>query len=206
MNPLIDDYLKDGCGRCSLFQTPKCKVHTWQKCLTLLRTIILETGLQEELKWSMPCYTYQGKTVVMMAAFKEYCCISFFKGSVLEDENGLLTKAGEHSKITRILKITDITTIVNHRAEIKSLIYQAIALEQSGVKVSKVTSKLEPWPQELTEICKSNPQLKSAFSALTPGRQRGYLLFFNGAKQSQTRINRIQKYIPLILQGKGMQD
>lgn len=206
MNPLIDDYLKDGCGRCSLYQTPKCKVHTWQKCLTLLRTIILETGLQEELKWSMPCYSYQGKNVIMMAAFKDYCCISFFKGSAIQDDTGLLSTSGPNSKTGRIFKITDIQDIINHKVDIKALIFQAIALEKSGIKVKSASLQAEPWPDEFVEICRNKPELETAFKGLTPGRQRGYLIFFQGAKQSETRIRRIQKYIPLILQGKGMQD
>ena len=201
----IDQYLTEGCGRCKLFQTPNCKVHRWSEELLLLRSIILQTGLTEELKWSMPCYTLNGKNILMLAAFKDYCSLSFFKGSLLKDELSLLISPGENSNAVRQFRFTDVKQIVKIKNKILQYIKESIAIEQSGAKIIATTSEKEIIT-ELQDAFIQNPKLEIAFYKLTPGRQRGYLIYFSDAKQSATRISRIQKYAAKILAGKGFHD
>lgn len=201
----IDQYLTEGCGRCKLFQTPKCKVHHWSEELRLLRSIILQTGLTEELKWSMPCYTLNGKNILMLAAFKDYCSLSFFKGSLLKDELSLLISPGENSNTVRQFRFTDSKQIIKIKKVILQYIKESIAIEQSGVKIIATKSEKEIIP-ELQEAFDQNPKLETAFYKLTPGRQRGYLIYFSDAKQSATRASRIQKYVAKILAGQGFHD
>ena len=201
----IDQYLTEGCGRCKLFQTPFCKVHKWTEELVLLRSIILQTGLTEELKWSMPCYTLNGKNILMLAAFKDYCSLSFFKGSLLKDELSLLISPGENSNAVRQFRFTDAKQIIKIKKTILQFINEAIAIEESGAKIIPAKSKKEIIP-ELQDAFSHNSKLEIAFYKLTPGRQRGYLIYFSDAKQSATRTSRIQKYTPKILAGKGFHD
>lgn len=201
----IDQYLTEGCGRCKLFQTPQCKVHHWSEGLLLLRSIILQTGLTEELKWSMPCYALNGKNILMLAAFKDYCSLSFFKGSLLKDELSLLISPGENSKAVRQFRFTDAKQVIKIKKIILQYIKEAIAIEQSGVKIIQAKSEKEIIP-ELQDAFSHNQKLETAFYKLTPGRQRGYLIYFSGAKQSATRTSRIQKYALKILAGKGFHD
>ena len=206
MNPKIDLYLAEGCGRCSLGGTPECKVHNWTHELALLRTIVLDCGLTEELKWGVPCYTFQQRNVLIVAAFKEFCSISFFNGALLQDAEGILSKQGEHSQAGRIVRFTNTQDILALEPVLKTYIYEAIEVEKAGLKVpSQPVSEL-PMPAELQQKFDEMPAFKAAFSALTPGRQRGYLLHFLDAKQSKTRETRIEKYVPKILSGKGMLD
>ena len=201
----IDQYLTEGCGRCKLFQTPNCKVHLWSEELLLLRSIILQTGLTEELKWSMPCYTLNGKNILMLAAFKDYCSLSFFKGSLLKDELSLLISPGENSNAIRQFRFNDAKQIIKIKKTILQFINEAIAIEESGAKIIPAKSKKEIIP-ELQDAFSHNSKLEIAFYKLTPGRQRGYLIYFSDAKQSATRTSRIQKYTPKILAGKGFHD
>jgi uncharacterized protein YdeI (YjbR/CyaY-like superfamily) len=205
MNPKIDTYLIEGCGRCPLGNTPQCKVNSWREELETLRQIVLECGLKEELKWGVPCYTYENKNIVIVSAFKEYSSLSFFKGSLLKDPHNILVKPGENSQASRLIKFTNAKQIIQQKKEIKSLLNEAIAIEKSGAKVA-FKKNPEPIPAELLKKFKSNPSLKKAFDALTPGRQRGYIIYFSGAKQSQTRESRIEKCTNRILQGKGFHD
>lgn len=205
MNPKVDQYLIAGCGRCKLYNTPECKVHKWAEELKLLRSIILECDVKEDLKWSMPCYTHNNSNILILAAFKEFCSINFFKGVLLKDTKKLLTEPGENSQSARYMKFTSVKDIVKYQKEIKSYIAEAINNEKKGIKVN-FKKELEPFPAELTNKLNKNPKLKKAFYALTPGRQRGYVLFFSAAKQSQTREARIDKYTPNILAGKGLND
>ena len=205
MNPQIDKYLEDGCGRCSKYATPDCKVNTWRDELVKLRSIVLECGLTEDLKWSMPCYTLNNKNVCMVTAFKEYCCISFFKGSLLKDEDGLLESPGESSQAFRQIRITEKNRIAKNEASIKALIFQAIEVEKAGKKVS-FKRENEPVPEEFQKRLDKDAQLKRAFEGLTPGRQRAYILFFTQPKQSSTRESRIDKNIDKILAGVGLYD
>ena len=197
-------YFSEGCGRCSLGGTPACKVHAWQQLLLALRRIVLECGLDEECKWGMPCYTFQGKNILMISAFKDNSTISFFKGALLHDEYGLLTTAGENSHIARLPRFTRLDEILSQEEQIKTYIYQAVEVEKAGLKVPKGSAP--DIPDELARKFEEVPEFHQAFEALTPGRQRGYLLYFAAAKQSATRTTRIEKYMPQIFAGKGMQD
>lgn len=205
MNKGVDVYLTEGCGRCNLVGTPKCKVHTWNNELVLLRTIILDCGLTEQVKWGSPCYTYNNKNVLMLAALKSYCAISFFKGVLLNDSKNILDKPGENSQHGRLIKFTKDSDLAAMEKTIKQYIKQAIEIEKAGLKVETVPNP-EPIPDEFKQAMDENPELKSAFFALTPGRQRSWILHFSSAKQAQTRISRIEKYTPKILQGKGFHD
>jgi len=201
----VDHYLLAGCGRCKWYDTPQCKVHRWKEELVILRSLMLDCGLNETIKWGVPCYMYNKANIILLGAFREYCCISFFKGSLLKDSMAILEKAGENTYDGRIVKILNTADLQNLLPHIKDFILQAIEIEKSGQKLIK-TTKTEPIPTELEEAFVQLPDLKEAFFRLTPGRQRGYILHFSQPKQSATRVSRIQKWIPYILTGKGMMD
>lgn len=214
-NDGVDHYLAEGCGRCSLGGTPNCKVHTWNKELVLLRDIVLDCGLTEELKWGVPCYTtsegtygksMQNRNVLIVAAFKEYCALSFFKGALLMDHNGMLSKPGDNTQSGRVIKFTSIDQIKDKESIIKQYIFEAIEVERAGLKIA--TKKPEDFeiPQEFQTKLKEMPMLKTAFEALTPGRRRAYLLHFSSPKQSKTREARVEKYLISILNGKGLNE
>lgn len=202
----VDNFLMNGCGRCKLANTPDCKVHRWQPELNLLREIALASGLTETIKWGFPTYTLNGKNIFIIHAFNDYCGLSFFKGSLLTDSKNLLQQATENMYASRQLKFTSIDQIEPIIKEIDELIHNAITVEQQGQKVAKRTPESLNLPEELIQLFEEDERLKSAFHALTPGRQRGYALYFSGAKQAATRLNRIEKYIPKILKGKGFHD
>lgn len=201
----VEDYFSDGCGRCSLFATPACKVNFWREQLLIARSIIQECGLKEEAKWGAPCYTLEEKNILMLSALKDWVIISFFKGALLEDPAGMLVRPGENSQAARMLKFRDSKEIIYKKEQIKAFIAQAIDIEKQGKKV-EFKKELDPLPLELLDKFEEYPELEKAFFSLTPGRQRGYILFFSQPKQSQTRINRIEKYLDKILQGEGMHD
>lgn len=205
MNPEVDIYFQEGCGRCPLGGTADCKVHAWPQELSLLRQIVLECGLTEERKWGAPCYSFQGKNVLMIAALKASACLSFFKGSLLSDEKQLLEKPGKNSQAARLFRFTKLDQIVESKDYIKACIFEAIEIEKEGRKV-EFKSNPEPMPDELLQILEKDPLLKAAFEGLTPGRQRGYILHISQAKQSKTRIARIEKCSPMILNGIGLHD
>ncbi|NJB72257.1 uncharacterized protein YdeI (YjbR/CyaY-like superfamily) [Saonia flava] len=205
MNHKVDIYLEEGCGRCSLYRTPECKVHTWQEELKLLRKIVLDCGLQEEYKWSQPCYTYKNGNILLVTAFKEYATIAFFKGSLLKDSHDILTAPGENSQAVRQARFTNVKDIIKIEPILKSYIYEALEVEKSGLKVT-FKKNPEPLPEELEGKFSELPEFKSAFEALTPGRKRGYILHFSQPKQSKTRESRIEKNIERILNGKGFHD
>lgn len=204
-NPKVDHYLIDGCGRCKYYATPKCKVNTWRNELELLRQIVLSCDLTEDLKWSMPVYTLNGKNVLMIAAFKDYYALSFFKGALLKDEHNILAKHGDSSQAFRLFKFTDIKDIVKLKSKIRSYILEAIDLEKKGAKI-EFKKTIEKIPEELETKFKQLPAFKKAFYALTPGRQRGYILHFSQAKQAGTRISRIEKQLQNIMNGKGLNE
>lgn len=205
MNTNVDLYFTEGCGRCALGGTPECKVNNWQAELRQFRKIVLTCGLTEESKWGVPCYTFKNKNIVMVIAFKEFCSLSFFKGSLLKDDHGILVKPGENSQAARYAKFTNIHDIVEKESILSAYIFEAIEVEKAGLKVD-FKKNPEPIPDELQQKFDEDPFLKSAFEALTPGRQRGYILYFSQPKQSKTRETRIEKYIPQILEGRGLQD
>jgi uncharacterized protein YdeI (YjbR/CyaY-like superfamily) len=204
LNPLVDKYLLDGCMRCKYGATPKCKVNSWKKALVLLRKIVLDTGLKEELKWGAPIYTHNGKNIVSVGALKGSANIGFFKGVLLTDEHKILQQQG-NLQSDRILKFTNIADIEKIKDIIKSYIIEAIAIEESGKKV-EFKKNPEPIPPELIQAFESDPAFKKAFYALTPGRQRGYTIHFSQPKQEQTRIGRIEKCKEQIFNGVGLND
>ena len=206
MNVLVDQILEVGCGRCKWGGTPKCKVHTWEKELSALRNILLECGLNEEVKWGMPCYTDNNKNVLILAPFKEYCALSFFNGALIDDNANMLTAPSENTQSGRQMRFTHVDQITTASDIIKQYIFQAIEVERQGLKV--VAKKVEEYPisEELNIVFKNNSALKKAFDQLTPGRQKAYLLHFAQPKQSGTRTSRIEKAMPDIFAGKGLNE
>lgn len=204
-NPAIDNYLAEGCGRCPLGGTPDCKVHSWTEELKELRRIVLECGLTEELKWGVPCYTYGGKNVAMVSAFKNYSSLSFFKGSLLSNSHGILQKPGKSSQASRVIRFKRVDDIIQQQDILKAHILEAVEVEKAGLEV-QFKSNPEPIPDELQEKLDNDPAFCAAFESLTPGRQRGYILHFSNAKQSSTRISRIEKCTPMIMSGIGLHD
>ena len=204
-NPLVDQFLVEGCMRCSLGATPACKVLLWTDILEFLRQLILETELQEERKWGVPTYTINGKNVVMLGVFKDSCVLSFIKGQFLPDPKGLLALPGPNSREGRILRFTQLNQAMELENDIRHFLQEAIQMERSGKK-SETAPPPQVLPDELMQIFAEHAGLESAFFALTPGRQRGYLIHFSGAKQSPTRLSRIENCIPKIFEGKGMMD
>lgn len=181
-------------------------VDTWQKELTLLRDIILDCGLTEDYKWMHPCYTYNNKNVVLIHGFKEYCAILFPKGVLLKDTEDILVQQTENVQAARQIRFTNSTQIESLKSTLKAYIFEAIEVEKSGVKVKMKKTSDFNMPEELQQQFKENPELKKAFESLTPGRQKGYLLFFSKPKQSATRTSRIIKNTNKILNGKGLND
>ena len=205
MNAKVDVYFTNGCGRCPLGGTPHCKVNNWQQEMKQLRRILLECGLTEELKWGVPCYTFQKSNIVLLSAFKEYCALGFFKGALLNDANGMLTKPGENTQAARMIRFTNVGKIVEMEPQLKAYIYEAIGVEKAGLKVD-FKKNPEPVPKEFQNKLDEMPALKTAFYALTSGRKRAYILYFSAPKQSKTRESRVEKCIQQILNGKGLNE
>jgi uncharacterized protein YdeI (YjbR/CyaY-like superfamily) len=204
-NTSVDAYLEDGCGRCEHYKTPQCKVHRWTEALVALRAVLLESGLTEEMKWGSPCYTLNGKNVVMLSSFKGYCALSFFKGALLADERGVLAPPGPNSQAARLFKFASAEQVRAHRQLAARYIEEAIEVAKAGAKVTFGQSP-EPVPAELQARLDAAPPLKAAFDALSPGRRRSYILHVSGAKQSKTREARAERCIPKILEGKGFNE
>jgi len=178
----------------------------WRNEFSKLRTIILDLPLTEELKWGKPCYTFQNANIVLIHGFKEYCALLFFKGALLHDPNGILIQQTENVQAARQIRFTNVRQIVGMEPVLKAYIHEAIEVEKAGLKVALKKSSEFTIPGELQKKLDAIPALKSAFDALTPGRQRGYILYFSAPKQSKTRESRIGKCIPQILNGKGLND
>jgi uncharacterized protein YdeI (YjbR/CyaY-like superfamily) len=192
MNPKVDGYLR--------------KTKKWQKEFEKLRTIVLDCGLTEELKWGCPCYTFQKSNIVLIHGFKEYCALLFFKGALLKDANGILVQQTENVQAARQIRFTNIREIVKMEPILKAYIHEAIEVEKAGLKANyKKTSEFKI-PEEFQNKLDESPALKTAFAALTPGRQRGYLFYFSQPKQSKTRESRVEKCKQQILNGKGLND
>ncbi|MCW9708284.1 YdeI/OmpD-associated family protein [Fodinibius salsisoli] len=191
MNPKVDEYVREA--------------DQWQQEIEQLRMVCLEADLTEMLKWGKPCYSFQESNIVIIQPFKESCVLMFFKGILLEDPHDVLEKPGKNSRIARRIPFTSVQEIIDHESILKSYIKEAIEAEKAGLEVD-VEEKKEPVPEELQNKFDENPDFKTAFDALTPGRQRGYILHFSDAKQSKTRQRRIKKYIPKILDGKGLRE
>ncbi len=205
-SPLVDLFFIDGCGRCKLYKTAACKVHTWKLELQALRQIAINSGLTEELKWKQPCYTFEGKNIIIVSAFKESCIINFMKGALLNDPSKILEMPGENSNSARFLRFTNLERIIELADIIQEYIKESIEIEKSGKKI--ISKKFEEYeiPEELTKEFEQDLIFKNAFKSLTPGRQKSYLIFYNSAKQSSTRTSRILKTKDAIFNGKGMNE
>jgi uncharacterized protein YdeI (YjbR/CyaY-like superfamily) len=182
------------------------KAGKWQEEYKKLRMIVLNCGLTEELKWGQPCYTLEGSNIVLIHGFKEYCALLFHKGALLKDSKKILIRQTENVQSARQIRFKHVDEISDMEAILKSYIKEAIKIEKSGLKVELKETSAFKMPVEFKNMLESKPALKKAFTALTPGRQRGYLLYFSSAKQSKTREARIKKFIPQILKGKGLED
>ena len=192
MNPKVDEYLR--------------KAKKWQKETEKLRMIILDCGLTEELKWGKPCYTFQKSNIVLIHVFKEYCALLFFKGALLNDANGLLVQQTKNVQAARQIRFTSVREIVKLKPVLKAYIYEAIEVEKAGLKVKFKKTKEFDSPEEFQNRLDEIPPLKTAFDALTPGRQTAYILCFSAPKQSKTRESRVEKCMQQILNGKGLND
>ncbi|GDX53101.1 hypothetical protein LBMAG27_21480 [Bacteroidota bacterium] len=182
------------------------KVTKWQKEYEELRILVLDCGLTEELKWGCPCYTFQKSNIVLIHGFKNYCALLFMQGALLKDEKKILVQQTENVQAARQIRLTNIQEIVKNKSTLKSYIKEAIELEKAGLKLELKKTTEYKMPEEFQLVLDDMPELKTAFNILTPGRQRGYLLYFSSAKQTKTRVARIEKYIPKILDGKGLED
>jgi uncharacterized protein YdeI (YjbR/CyaY-like superfamily) len=192
MNPKVDFYFD--------------KTEKWQTSIEKLRTIVLDCPLDEELKWGCPCYMFDGNNIVLIHVFKEYCALLFFKGSLLSDPNGILIQQTKNVQAARQIRFANLREIVKLESVVKAYIYEAIEVERAGLKVKLKKATEFPVPEEFQKRLDKKPALKKAFYALTPGRQRGYLLHFAAPKQSKTREARIDKCTQMIMQGKGLTD
>ncbi len=205
MTNSVDDYLVDGCGRCELGGTQDCKVKGWLPELRMLIETAVDCGLTEESKWGVPCYTYEQKNVLTISALRDCCAVSFFKGALLNNEAGLLEKPGPNTQAARLIRFTTIQQIREHLDEVKRLMFEAIEVERAGLDVPRLTNP-EPLPPELEQRFTMDPTLQAAFEALTPGRQRGYVLYFSAPKKAITREKRIEQCAAKILNGEGLHD
>lgn len=178
----------------------------WKEEVNLLRSLVIDCLLSEELKWNQPCYTHKSKNVALISRFKNYCALSFFKGVLLHDELGILQAPGENSQTVRLIKFTSVEQIEKAKGTIKAYLIEAVENEKQGIKTPLKNKDALEIPKELSDEFKENPSLKIAFESLTPGRQRGYVLFITSAKQVKTKIARIKKYKQQILNGKGIND
>jgi len=192
MNPKVDFYFS--------------RAKKWQEEFEKLRNVILDCGLTEELKWGCPCYTFEKSNIVLMHGFKEYCALLFFKGALLNDAKGILIQQTKNVQAARQIRFTSVREIVKLKPILKAYIYEAIEVEKAGLKVPLKKTKEFNIPEEFQNRLNKNPALKKAFNALTPGRQRAYLLYFSAPKQSKTREARVEKCVPQILRGKGLND
>jgi len=192
MNPSVDFYFE--------------KNEKWKKEIEKLRTIVLDCGLTEELKWGCPCYTFNESNIVLIHVFKEYCAYLFFKGALLNDANNILVQQTENVQSARQVRFTNVKEITKIEKTLKAYIYEAIEVEKAGLKVKLKKTAEYKMPEEFKTKLDKMPALKTAFEALTPGRQRAYLFYFSQAKQSKTRESRIEKYTQQILDVKGLDD
>ncbi|MCU7492468.1 MAG: hypothetical protein HF308_14130 [Ignavibacteria bacterium] len=178
----------------------------WQKEFEKLRSIVFDSGLTEDFKWGVPCYTFQNRNVVLIHGFKEYCALLFFKGALLSDPNGILIRQTENVQSSRQVRFTSLKEIKELEPVLKSYVYEAIEVEKAGLEVEPKQTKEYQVPEEFQDKLNEMPRLKTAFEQLTPGRQRAYLLYFSSPKQSKTWLGRVEKSIPQILSGKGLND
>jgi len=202
----FDEYISSGCGRCRLGGTEQCRVVPYRDVLHCLREMLLESGLAEQIKWSVPCYTDAERNIVTLAALKRGAILSFFRGNELNDTAGVLQRPGENSRTSRYFLFQDLDSVVQHRDLLLRYVAEAIEIERCGRSVKKPSTKELSYPIELTEAWVDDAAYASAFEALTPGRRRGYLLYFSNPKQSKTIVSRIEKCRSKIMAGKGLNE
>jgi uncharacterized protein YdeI (YjbR/CyaY-like superfamily) len=203
--PNVDHFLSDGCGRCERYQTSTCKVHSWQKELMALRAIVADTELEETIKWGQPCYTLNGKNVLVISCLNDAAVLGFFKGALLSDRKKVLVAPGKNSRFARQFRFESLGEIEDLASTIATYVDEAIRLEREGKEVENL-AKNETIIPELAAVFEKDEPFENAFNALTPGRQRGYLIHFEQAKQPKTRFARIEKWREAILKGEGMHD
>lgn len=191
-NPKVDHYL--------------AHAKSWQQELAQLRAIILDCKLTEELKWGVPCYTLNGANVVLVHVFKAYCAVLFFKGALLKDPEGILVQQTKNTQASRQIRFTNLQEVMEKKAAVKAYVKEAMAVEKSGLKVNFKSTEAFDMPEEFQSKLEDIPALRTAFEALTPGRQRAYLLHFSEPKQSKTKVARVEKCMPKIFSGKGLDD
>ena len=182
------------------------KPGNWQVELNELRKIVLETGIIEELKWKQPCYTMDGTNLLMVSSFKDFAFVSFLNGSLLADTENILVKPGENSQFSRLMRFKNVEEVKNLKSTLLAYLYEAIEAHKAGIKPAVIKEKVLEFPEELLEKFNSDSQFKTAFEALTPGRQRAYNIYFTGAKSSKARASRIESYTERIMNGKGFND
>jgi uncharacterized protein YdeI (YjbR/CyaY-like superfamily) len=182
------------------------KAGRWQQEITELRRIILDCHLVEDLKWGCPCYTFEDHNIVLIHVFKEYCAVLFFKGALLKDRKKVLIQQTKNVQAARQMRFTSVQEVKRRESTIRSYVFEAVEIEEKGLKVEKKTTKDYPIPEEFQHKLDADPKLRDAFSSLTPGRQRAYLFYFGQAKRSNTRAARVEKCLPRILSGKGLDD
>ena len=192
MNPKVDFYFR--------------KAKQWKEELERLRVIMLDCHLSEELKWGVPCYTFEGSNIVLIHAFKDYCALLFHKGALLKDPKGILIQQTENVQAARQIRFTSLSEINKLASVIKAYVFEAVELKEANAKVEFKKASEYKVAEEFQEKLDTNKALKAAFESLTPGRQKGYLLYFSSAKQSKTRTSRVEKYLDKILDGKGLED
>ena len=205
-NNTVDDYLRDGCGRCDKYKTSDCKVHQWKDILTDVRVWLQTTDLKEEIKWGQPAYTWNSKVVLLLSAYKNEVIISFFKGSLLKDPQQCLKFAGPNSRVAKTIKFQSIKQISQLQKQLYLWIEESKKLIESDVKPTFAKPSIMDHPHELIQTFEIDEEYRNAFNNLTPGRQRGYLIHFNASKKSTTRLNRIQKCRTKVFTGKGLNE
>ncbi len=201
----VEDYFTKGCGRCDRYDTPDCSTRLWQTGLAELRRICRESGADETAKWGHPCYVRNGRNIAIIGAFRGDFRLSFFNAALMKDPEGVLEHQGPNSQHADALRFTCNDQVQAKEAVIRAYLKEAIGYAEAGVKPEKNWTEL-PWPDELAEALDADPELAEAFHQLTPGRQKSYIINLNGAKKSETRIARIEKFRPKILAGKGALD
>ena len=198
----IDTYFAKGCGRCARFDTPDCSVKLWLAGMTDLRRICREAGLTETVKWGQPCYTHAGRNIAILGAFRGNFRIIFFQAGLLADPEGILVKPGTNSATPEMVCFTEASEVTALEPTLRAYLAEAMAHAEAGRK-DDTPRPMPDWPQELTDALDADPELADAFHALTPGRQKSYVLNLNGAKKPETRVARISKFRDKILAGKG---
>ncbi|MCA9490209.1 MAG: YdeI/OmpD-associated family protein [Alphaproteobacteria bacterium] len=201
----IEDFFAHGCGRCERFDTPECSALRWASGLAALRRICLDTGMSEAVKWGHPCYAHAGRNVVLIGALRGEFRLNFFHAALLSDPEGVLEKQGPNTQNPDSMKFTSLEDVTRLEGTLRAMLREAMDHAEAGRLPPKVETELE-LPEELEEALGADPELAVAFQALTPGRQRSYVILLSGAKSSDTRRRRIEKARPKILEGKGAQE